>query len=336
MADPYAGSCEFYRHSDPVGPTIEAARHRPLAVLLRKSNGKRRTCQHAENVKPAGHDHSHSDAASPGNPSCYFQHSPSGKSAANSTVTEASARLLTWSDGAELEGALPLFGAAAGGERSANDQVDIAPAHFTLLHDAAFSHFCSDFTRAYRGLYDAKPILIQEYVAHDPWKLLVAVTLLNKTAGTHAVPAFLGLMDAWPTAHALARAPQGVLQARIAHLGLGRSRSERLIALSQAYCADPPVRGNVRPSRCYVDVGVGAQRQRYPPTEASHLPGSGPYALDSYRIFCAGEDEWKAVMPRDKELVRYLRWNWAVMAFRRWEALHGPGGDVDIPYIIGR
>ncbi|KAF9810458.1 hypothetical protein IEO21_06928 [Rhodonia placenta] len=174
-----------------------------------------------------------------------------------------------------------------------------------------------------------------EYVAHDPWKLLVAVTLLNKTAGTHAVPAFLGLMDAWPTAHALARAPQGVLQARIAHLGLGRSRSERLIALSQAYCADPPVRGNVRPSRCYVDVGVGAQRQRYPPTEASHLPGSGPYALDSYRIFCAGEDEWKAVMPRDKELVRYLRWNWAVMAFRRWEALHGPGGDVDIPYIIG-
>lgn len=105
---------------------------------------------------------------------------------------------------------------------------------------------------------------------------------------------------------ALFTAPQGVLQARIAHLGLGRSRSERLIALSQAYCADPPVRGNVRPSRCYVDVGVGAQRQRYPPTEASHLPGSGPYALDSYRIFCAGEDEWKAVMPRDKELVRYL------------------------------
>ncbi|EED77012.1 predicted protein, partial [Postia placenta Mad-698-R] len=289
---------------DTATPSTPPSKPRKIvrSPYFRKSNGKRRTRQHAENV---GHGHSHSDAVSPGIPSCYFKHSSSGKLTANSTVTEVSARLLPWYDGAEFEDALPLFG-VAGGERSANDQVDIALAHFTLLHDAAFSHFCSDFMRAYRGLYDAKPILIQEYVAHDPWKLLVAVTLLNKTAGTHAVPVFLELMDAWATAHALAQVPQGVLQARIAHLGLGRSRSERLIALSQAYCADPPVRGVMRTSRCYLDVGDGVKRQRYPPTEASHLPGSGPYALDSYRIFCAGEDEWKAVMPRDKELVRYL------------------------------
>lgn len=41
----------------------------------------------------------------------------------------------------------------------------------------------------------------------------------------------------------------------------------------------------------------------------SHLPGSGKYAIDSYRIYCggiAGEDEWRHVRPEDKELIRYL------------------------------
>ena len=47
-------------------------------------------------------------------------------------------------------------------------------------------------------------------------------------------------------------------------------------------------------------------RQRYLQTPASHLPGSGPYALDSYRIFCGAADEWKEVAPNDKELVKFL------------------------------
>ena len=37
--------------------------------------------------------------------------------------------------------------------------------------------------------------------------MLVAVTLLNKTAGTHALPVFWHLMDKWPSASALARGP---------------------------------------------------------------------------------------------------------------------------------
>jgi hypothetical protein len=44
----------------------------------------------------------------------------------------------------------------------------------------------------------------------------------------------------------------------------------------------------------------------YPPTAISHLPGCGKYALDSYRIFCMGGEEWKHVMPEDKELNKYL------------------------------
>jgi methyl-CpG-binding domain protein 4 len=37
----------------------------------------------------------------------------------------------------------------------------------------------------------------------------------------------------------------------------------------------------------------------------------GVYALDSWRMFCAGEDEWRNVQPSDKELQAWMRWRWA-------------------------
>ncbi|KZT07369.1 uncharacterized protein LAESUDRAFT_724821 [Laetiporus sulphureus 93-53] len=187
----------------------------------------------------------------------------------------------------------------------------------------------------------AKPILIQEHVADDPWKVLVAVALLNKTAGRHAVPTFFDLTARWPTAPALAQASPDALERLITHLGLGKSRTKRLIALSQAYVSDPPQPGALRPSRCYVQARMLSSetgllekvRQRYPPTCASHLPGSGPYALDSYRIFCGPPDEWKRVMPHDKELVKYIKWKWAVSELRSWDKLDGPGESVGISYL---
>jgi hypothetical protein len=48
----------------------------------------------------------------------------------------------------------------------------------------------------------------------------------------------------------------------------------------------------------------------YTPTLVSHLPGSDAYVLDSYRIFYSGDgydpQEWKSVMPSDKELILHL------------------------------
>jgi hypothetical protein len=44
-----------------------------------------------------------------------------------------------------------------------------------------------------------------EAVAHDPWKLLIAVTLLNKTAGKLAIPTFWKLIEQWPTPYALSQ-----------------------------------------------------------------------------------------------------------------------------------
>lgn len=83
--------------------------------------------------------------------------------------------------------------------------------------------------------------------------------------------------------------------------------------------------------------------------EVAHLPGVGAYALDSWRIFCldefrkgsletkaaegAGEgqlnnhenEEWRRVVPKDKELRAYLRWRWAKEGVRWREA-----GDLEV------
>ncbi|KAH9829938.1 DNA glycosylase [Rhodofomes roseus] len=217
--------------------------------------------------------------------------------------------------------------------------------HRSLSRNVAYSNFYDAFMRSFNGLYRAKPVLIQEHVAVDPWKLLVAVTLLNKTAGSNAIPVFFDLIEEWTTAHALAQACPCAVEERIRHLGLGKSRTKRLIKLSQAYLEYPPRHGVLRPSRCYITVRTRMRsadsensappiiRRRYPPTCISHLPGSGPYALDSYRIFCGGSGEWKDVRPADKELAKYLKWKWAVAEFRRWDPFDGPGESIDLAYM---
>lgn len=41
--------------------------------------------------------------------------------------------------------------------------------------------------------------LLEEQIAGSPWKLLVVVTLLNKTAGKLAIPTFWRILAKWPT-----------------------------------------------------------------------------------------------------------------------------------------
>jgi len=94
--------------------------------------------------------------------------------------------------------------------------------HLRLLADSpGFAAFFLTSLDRYERLLNAKPVLIQgaplqtslalhypyapERVADDPWKLLVAVMLLNKTAGRVAVPVFWTLMERWPTPEALAQ-----------------------------------------------------------------------------------------------------------------------------------
>ena len=86
--------------------------------------------------------------------------------------------------------------------------------------------------------------------------------------------------------------------------------------MSKVYIVDPPSENDARPSRTAFRTNqptnlLRSKGHRYLSTPISHLPGTGPYALDSYRIFCTSHqnpycEEWKTVQPTDKELILYL------------------------------
>lgn len=124
--------------------------------------------------------------------------------------------------------------------------------------------------------------LIQERLPRGPlypWRMLVACVLLNRTRGAVGVPTALAVLEAWPSPGALACADLRTLRAVIRPCGLWRRRALTLCNLSVAWVA------GVRDPRL--------------------LPGVGPYALDSWRIFVDGR------LPRgvrDGKLRLYINW----------------------------
>lgn len=183
----------------------------------------------------------------------------------------------------------------------------------------------------------------KEQVADDPWKLLVAVTLLNKTAGKLAIPVFYNILKRWPTPYDLSQGKYTVIMPSywrvdpfpidypadeselvdvIRRLGTQNIRTKRLIAISRAYVQDPPSIYDMRSSskistqprrtsRFFSLPIASVGRSVYTATPISHYPGTGRYALDSYRIFSTvcddpGSEEWKTVLPTDKELILFL------------------------------
>ncbi|PPQ89412.1 hypothetical protein CVT25_002230 [Psilocybe cyanescens] len=209
-----------------------------------------------------------------------------------------------------------------------------------------FGDYRSEMSRLTSHLGTLKPILIQEQVADDPWKLLVAVTLLNKTAGKLAIPVFHDIIKRWPTPFDLSQADDKELAALIHRLGTYNIRSKRLIAISKAYVQEPPSLYDIRSSnktsthrRCsrfFTPPSNG--HCKYPGTPVSHYPGTGPYALDSYRIFSSVRDEpdseeWMTVMPSDKELILFLKWKWAFIKGMEWSSMKGAVGAITEKYL---
>ena len=151
--------------------------------------------------------------------------------------------------------------------------------------------------------------------------MLIATMLLNKTSGKVALPVFWYMVKRWPTPREFAEggySPKSsyrvheyivvppadfeTLETLLHHLGLSNIRARRLVDLSEMYMEHPPNPRFVYKSK----VTKNGTTVEYPPTHVSHYPGSGKYALDSYRIFCMGEGEWKKVRSDDKQLRRYL------------------------------
>ena len=183
--------------------------------------------------------------------------------------------------------------------------------------------------------------LVQEALAHNPFRLLLAVIFLNKTRGHVALPVFYELMERYPTPADLAAANLDDVVEIIQGLGLQNQRAATCINLAKAWLERPPERkkryrvlhypkkGDGKDIKTGEIIAEGDERVGW---EIGQLPGVGAYAIDSWRIFCRDElrgltsglakeltseakeadveKEWARVLPLDKELRAYLRWRW--------------------------
>lgn len=180
--------------------------------------------------------------------------------------------------------------------------------------------------------------LIQEQLAHDPFRLLIATIFLNRTRGGVAIPVMFQVFEQYPTVEAMAGADLEDLVSMIHCLGFQNQRAKKCIELAKTWLAAPPTKGKRYRKLHYPrkldgrDVGRDECIDDDDPRvawEIAHLPGIGAYAIDSWRIFCRDElrglatdwkgtgatapdftPEWKSVLPTDKELRAYLTWMW--------------------------
>ncbi|KAJ6184811.1 hypothetical protein N7519_006112 [Penicillium mononematosum] len=180
--------------------------------------------------------------------------------------------------------------------------------------------------------------LIQEQLAHDPFRLLIATIFLNRTRGGVALPVLFKVFERYPTIEAMAEADLSEFVSMINCLGFQNQRARKCITLAQTWLSDPPHKSkryrklhyprkldgrNVGRKECIDEEDLRVA------WEIAHLPGVGAYSLDSWRIFCRDElrgkasdwkgtdateigfvPEWKCVLPHDKELRAYLTWMW--------------------------
>lgn len=180
--------------------------------------------------------------------------------------------------------------------------------------------------------------LIQEQLAHDPFRLLIATIFLNRTRGGVAIPVLFQVFSRYPTVEAMAAAELSDLVSMIHGLGFQNQRAKKCIGLAQTWLAQPPTKGrryrelHYPQKRDGKDVGPDECIDDDDPRvawEIAHLPGVGAYSLDSWRVFCRDElrglaqdwngrgaqapnfqPEWRTVLPYDKELRAYLTWMW--------------------------
>ena len=181
--------------------------------------------------------------------------------------------------------------------------------------------------------------LIQELLAKSPFELLIAVTFLNRTKGSAALPVFWKVMERYSTPTDLASAELAQVIDMIQSLGLQRLRAAKIIGIATCFRDDPPVPGRRFRTLHYPNWDAGTDIKpgeildeadaREGAWEIAYMPGIGAYAIDSWRIFCRDvfrglatdhkgtgardryfEPEWKRVLPKDKELRAFLRWMW--------------------------
>lgn len=139
-------------------------------------------------------------------------------------------------------------------------------------------------------MVNSEPQLLQLQYRDQPWKVLVACILLNRTTRAQVDGVIEDLFLDYPTPEALSEAREDELRDLLYTLGMARTRARRLIAFAEDWLALKSMWEGTTPD------GL---------VELSALTGVGEYALDAYRMFVLDDLD---VKPADKELRRWMEW----------------------------
>ena len=120
-------------------------------------------------------------------------------------------------------------------------------------------------------------MIIQQYLKHDPWKMLIGCILLNQTHNRQVWPIIDPFFKRFPTPESISENNFEEIRDLIRGAGFYNRRAKSIINFTKAW-----IEG-------FNDV--------------SELPGIGKYAKDSYEIFI---NENTNVEVTDKVLTKYL------------------------------
>ncbi|KAM7187135.1 hypothetical protein V8F33_011393 [Rhypophila sp. PSN 637] len=169
--------------------------------------------------------------------------------------------------------------------------------------------------------------LIQEELASDPFRLLVAITFLIRTSGKSAIPVFRELISRFPTPAAIAIADPAEITVLVHPLGLSVVRTAKIQKYARLWLTNPPCKERRYLVKNYPRPGDGdfaTAGQEFGPEQDTLCTGGdedsdsavvrrkagvgyaweighltqGRYALDSWRIFCRDvllgrAEDWK-------------------------------------------
>ena len=127
--------------------------------------------------------------------------------------------------------------------------------------------------------------LLQEFYAHDTWRLLVCCILMSRvSSGKVKHQCISGFFEKYPTPTDFIHAKSEDCQNLLYPLGLFENRIKSLIALTERYLSQPEF-----------DVALKGENKIY---------GIGQFGIESYYIFCKSMMD---IRPKDATLASYIK-----------------------------
>jgi methyl-CpG-binding domain protein 4 len=131
--------------------------------------------------------------------------------------------------------------------------------------------------------------LLETHYLNDPWKMIVACILLNRTKRIQVDRVIEPLFNRWPSSKEMAAADLESLKELLRPLGFQTRRSTALKKFSAAYMSLLTVNENT----------------------AADLPYVGAYALDAYKLFILNQVH---LAPEDKDLRKVVHFRRTIIS----------------------